>query len=59
VDEAYQASVPGRHGSVRDVALDSLGAVAIVIVVRSRKQVTDGDTAARDTSGTRLTTEHT
>lgn len=59
VDEAHQASVPGRHGSVRDVALDSLGAVAMVIVVRSRKQVTDGDTAAPDTSGTRLTTEHT
>jgi VanZ family protein len=54
-DETHQARVPGRHGSVRDITLDSLGAVAMLIVVRSRKQVTDA-AAALDTSDGRLTT---
>jgi VanZ family protein len=40
VDETHQARVPGRQGSVSDVALDSLGAVAMLIVVRSRRQAT-------------------
>lgn len=41
VDEVHQASVPGRHGGVEDVVLDSLGAVAALLVVRSRKHVAD------------------
>jgi len=47
VDEAHQARVPGRHGSVRDVALDSVGALAALIVVRTRQSLTDDRVASR------------
>jgi VanZ family protein len=47
VDEAHQARVPGRHGSVRDVALDSLGALATLLVVRTRQRVMDARVASR------------
>jgi VanZ family protein len=41
VDEAHQAWVPGRTAAVRDVALDSLGALtALLIVVRVQQQGT-------------------
>ena len=53
VDETHQASVPGRHGSLRDVALDSLGAVAMVIAAR-RTQLGEGHAAPTDTSDGRL-----
>jgi VanZ family protein len=54
-DEAHQAMVPGRHGSVRDIALDSLGAIAMIIVVRSRNRLTDAGTSAGEGPGRSLT----
>jgi VanZ family protein len=41
VDEVHQTLTPGRHGSVADVALDSLGAVAMLIVVRARPKIAE------------------
>lgn len=40
VDEIHQAGVPGRHGSVVDVAIDLAGAAIIVLVLRTRRTVT-------------------
>ncbi len=42
VDEVHQSHAPGRHGSVGDVALDSLGAVVMLLVVRTRPQIAEG-----------------
>jgi VanZ family protein len=52
VDETHQTRVPGRHGSPRDVVLDSLGAMAGVLVIRSRKWP---DGAAAEPSATPVT----
>jgi len=48
VDEVHQTQAPGRHGSVRDVALDSLGAVVMLIVVRARPQIAESGDAQED-----------
>jgi hypothetical protein len=48
VDETHQVSVPVRRGSLRDVAHDSLGAVAMVIAAR-RTQLGEGHAAPADT----------
>lgn len=42
VDEVHQTRAPGRHGSVSDVALDSLGAVAMLLIVRARPRIAEG-----------------
>jgi VanZ family protein len=55
VDEVHQAYVPGRIGSVRDVALDSLGAVGMVMFVRARRPGTRADVSA-DGSPSKLPT---
>ena len=36
VDELHQTSVPGRHGSPVDVAIDATGAVIALLVIRRR-----------------------
>jgi VanZ family protein len=41
VDEVHQTLTPGRHGSAADVALDSLGAVVMLIVVRARPRIAE------------------
>jgi VanZ family protein len=41
VDEVHQARVPGRHGTVEDVVLDTLGAAAALMIVRARRQAPD------------------
>ena len=48
VDEVHQTQVPGRHGSAGDVVLDSLGALAMLIIVRSRTREVDSDRAPED-----------
>ena len=48
VDEIHQTQAPGRHGSVSDVALDSLGALAMLLVMRARPQMADATSAADD-----------
>jgi VanZ family protein len=48
IDEIHQTHAPGRHGSVSDVVLDSLGALAILMVVRVWPQLAEGAGAARD-----------
>jgi VanZ family protein len=40
VDEIHQAGVPGRHGSVVDVAIDLAGAAIMVVALRTRGTVT-------------------
>jgi VanZ like family len=52
VDETHQTRVPGRHGSPRDVVLDSLGAMAGVLVMRTRKW---NDGADAEASGSQVT----
>jgi hypothetical protein len=49
VDEVHQSQVPGRHGSAGDVVLDSLGALAMLLIVRSRTREVDGAIAPQDT----------
>jgi VanZ family protein len=46
VDEIHQTQAPGRHGSVTDVALDSLGALAMLLVVRARASAPRGSSTA-------------
>ena|SRR5690349_16765774 len=46
VDEIHQTHAPGRHGSVTDVALDSLGALAMLMVVRTWPQLADATNTA-------------
>ncbi len=36
VDESYQSTVPGRYGSVTDLALNAIGAILIILIARSR-----------------------
>jgi hypothetical protein len=48
VDEVHQTQVPGRHGSASDVVLDSLGAVAMLLIVRSHIREADGGMAPAD-----------
>ena len=48
VDEVHQSQVPGRHGSAGDVVLDSLGALAMLLIVRSRTREVDGAIAPQD-----------
>jgi VanZ family protein len=45
VDEIHQTQAPGRHGSVSDVVLDSLGALAMLLVVRARPQMAHASAA--------------
>jgi VanZ family protein len=35
-DEAHQATIPQRHGSVRDVAIDVSGAAGALLIARGR-----------------------
>jgi VanZ family protein len=48
-DEVHQSHVPGRHGSVRDVAIDSAGALSALILVRRRQPVTADSGMVRGT----------
>ena len=36
VDESYQSTVPGRYGSLTDLALNAVGAILIVLIAKRR-----------------------
>jgi VanZ family protein len=50
-DEVHQARVPGRHGGVEDVVLDSLGAIAALMVVRSRRNAVEASLSSTTPTG--------